>query len=34
MRPDHSKYDYKNEDTNNSWNSHSNETLRISFGDV
>lgn len=30
----YSKYDYKNKDTNNSRNGHSNKTLRTSFGDV
>ena len=30
----YSKYDYKNKDTDNSRNGHSNKTLRTSFGDV
>lgn len=30
----YSKYDYKNKDTDNSRNGHSNKTLRTSYGDV
>ena len=30
----YSKYDYRNKDTDNSRNGHSNKTLRTSFGDV
>ena len=30
----YSKYDYKNKDTDNNRNSHSNKTLRTSFGNV
>ena len=30
----YSKYDYKNKDTDNSRNGHSNKTLRTSFGGV
>ena len=30
----YSRYDYKNKDTDNSRNGHSNKTLRTSFGDV
>lgn len=30
----YSKYDYRNKDTDNSRNGHSNKTLRASFGDV
>lgn len=30
----YSRYDYKNKDTDNSWNGHSSKTLRTSFGDV
>lgn len=30
----YSRYDYKNKDTDNSCNGHSDKTLRTSFGDV
>ena len=30
----YTKYDYKNKNTDNSRNGHSNKTLRTSFGDV
>lgn len=30
----YSRYDYKNKNTDNSRNGHSNKTLRTSFGDV
>lgn len=30
----YSKYDYKNKETDNSWNGYSSKTLRTSFGDV
>lgn len=30
----YSRYDYRNEDTDNSRNDHSSKTLRIGFGDV
>ena len=33
-QPGYNRYDYKNKDTDNSWNGHSNKTLRTSFGDV
>ena len=33
-QPGYNRYDYKNKDTDNSRNGHSNKTLRTSFGDV
>lgn len=30
----YNRYDYKNKDTDNSWNGHSSKTLRTSFGDI
>ena len=30
----YNRYDYKNKDTDNSWNGHISKTLRTSFGDI
>ncbi len=31
---DYSKYDYRNEDTDNSWNEHSTKNMKTSIGKV